>query len=242
MSGLEFDAGRHRYVLDGERVPGVTMIIGKGLPKPGLPYWSARVVAQAAVDEVEGLAARVEREGGVPVVTDLRRRPWRARDKAAVRGTDVHALAEQVVHGREVEVPGRLASFVQAYVDLVDDLELEPVLTEARLANRASWYAGTCDLVATIGDDLWLLDLKTSKSVHGSFALQTAAYATAEFFVDTDGTEQPMPHIDRMGVIHITPDGARLHEFPSISDAWEAFVAVKAVADLIPTIDSWDMK
>lgn len=239
---LVFDEARHRYSLDGRPVTGVTTIIGKGLPKPGLPYWSARVVAEAAVDEAATLAATIGMQGRDAVVNRLRRAPWQARDRAAVRGTRVHALAEQVALGGEVDVPASLVPYVEGYVEFLDGHDVEPILTEARLASRAHWYAGTADLVARMGGETWLLDLKTSNNIHGSYALQCAAYARAEFHLDADGEERPMPPIDRIGAIHVQPDGCRLAEFPSVNQAWNAFLAVKAVADLTVTIDSWGDK
>ena len=83
---LTFDEARHRYSLDGKPVTGVTTIIGKGLPKPGLPYWSAKVVAEAAADEAVTLATTIGTQGRDAVVNRLKRTPWQARDRAAVRG------------------------------------------------------------------------------------------------------------------------------------------------------------
>ena len=138
-----------------------------------------------------------------------------------------------------MDVPASLAPYVEGYVNFLDGHDVEPILTEARLASRAHWYAGTADLIARMGGETWLLDLKTSNSIHGSYALQCAAYARAEFHLDADGAEQPMPPIDRIGAIHVQPDGCRLVEFPSVNHAWSAFLAVKSVADLTATIDSW---
>lgn len=241
--GLRFNERSHRYALDGRPVPGVTTIIGRGLPKPALPYWAAKLVAEAAADEAETMADTIRIMGRETVVKRLKRAPWRVRDDAAVRGTRVHALAEALVAGGgAVEVPAHLAGYVEGYARLLDELDLEPACTEARLANRGHWYAGTADLIAVIDGVTWLLDLKTSNSIHGSYALQCAAYAHAEVIAADDGTETPMPHIQRIGAIHLTTDGARLHEFPSLDEAWEGFLAVKSVADRITTIDSWGDK
>ena len=40
-------------------------------------------------------------------------------------------------------------------------------------------YAGTADLVVKMNGEIWLLDIKTSNSVHKSFDLQLASYAKA---------------------------------------------------------------
>ena len=238
-SGLRFNPTKHHYTLDGISIPGVTTIIGRGLPKPGLPYWSARQVAEAAVDMADDMQWRVEHDGPQAVVDVLRRAPWRTRDKAGKRGTAVHEIAEKVVTGAVVTVPQHLAHRVQGLVDVLDELGIDPKLTEVKLYSRSEWYAGTADLIGVIDGETWLLDHKTSTSVHGSYALQCAAYARAEVFIDPTGAEHPMPHIDHIGVIHITEQGARLHRFPPIDEAFEAFLAVKRISDLTKTIDSW---
>lgn len=238
-TSLVFDEGRHRYTLDGRQVPGVTSLIGKGLPKPGLPYWAAKVVAEAAVDGAATLADDVNRLGPDPVIRSLKRTPWAERDKAAIRGTTVHALAESLAHGDDVEVAPSLAPYMAAAADFLDDHDVEPIATEARLASREHWYAGTADLFATVDGNPMLLDWKTSKSVHGNYFLQLAAYARADFILDGAGNEVPVPDVERIGVVHLTPDGATLVTGPPIDDAWAAFLAVKAVAELVPTIDSW---
>ena len=226
---LTFDEALHQYTLDGKKIPGVTTIIGKGLPKPGLPYWAANTVAQYAVDH-PGAS-----------YDELRRSPWAERDRAAVRGTEVHAYAEQVLHGDEVDVPAILAPYVQGAVDLMDDLGVEPIHTEVQLASRKYWYAGTADLFARVDDEVWLLDWKTSKSIHGDYFAQMGAYAGADFLL-VDGEEISVPHVDRIAAVHLTPSGADLYPGPTPQDALDAFLDIKAVADRIKTIESWSKK
>lgn len=239
---LVFEPVRHRYRLDGRPVTGVTTIIDRGLPKPAIAYWAARVVAETAVDDADGLAGQVAARGRDSVIRRLKRAPWRARDEAAARGTEVHAHAERLIVDDEADVPARLAPYVVGYADFLDSYEVEPLLTEVRVASRRRWYAGTADLIARMGGRTWVLDLKTSNSIHGSHALQCAAYAHADFYLDSSGREAPMPDIDRIGAVHVRPDGVRLVEFPDPDAAWEAFLAVKAVADITDTIDSWGDK
>ena len=242
LTTLAFDERRHRYTLDDKPIQGVTTIIGNGLPKPGLTWWAAKVVAETAVQEIDRLITDVEYGRSDDAVQWLKQTPFAERDRAAVRGTAVHALAERVANGEEVEVEAEYAPYVTGYVDLLDDLDVTPILTETRLASRTYWYAGTADLIARIGGQTWLLDLKTSKSLHGSYFLQLAAYARADFYVTEDGLEQPMPHVDRIGVIHVTDHGSALHDGPDIDQAHAAFLAVKAVSDIAQTIDGWAPK
>ena len=83
LTTLTFDEGRHRYTLDGKPVQGVTTIIGNGLPKPGLTWWAAKVVAETAVHEIDRLRTDVECGRSEAAVQWLKRTPFAERDRAA---------------------------------------------------------------------------------------------------------------------------------------------------------------
>ena len=57
MNGLVFDDRRHRYTLDGQRIPSVTTILNT-VNKPGLPYWAAGLVARDAIEHNDAWAAQ----------------------------------------------------------------------------------------------------------------------------------------------------------------------------------------
>lgn len=241
MSGLVFYPKSHRYKLDGAWVPGVTTLIGKGLPKPAIPYWAARTVAEWVADNPD-LTEELKRLGGRgPAVAFLKEIPWQKRDDAAIRGTDVHALAERLVHGEAVDVPEHLAAHVQGYVDWLDQAQPEPLHTERPIGNRTWQYAGTFDLIARMGGETWLLDVKTSSGVYGEMALQLAAYANAEFLLDSDGQEQPMPTIDRIGVLHVTDYGTSFYPAPpeALDAAWKDFLHVAWVGKATDRIKTY---
>lgn len=241
MSGLVFYPKSHRYKLDGQWVPGVTTLIGKGLPKPAIPYWAAKTVAEWVADNPD-LTDDLKRMGGRgPAVAFLKELPWQKRDEAAIRGTDVHALAERIVHGEPVDVPERLAGHVSGYVDWLDSTGLEPLLTERPVASRKWRYAGTFDLIGKLDGRLWLLDVKTSSGVYGSTALQLTAYGNAEFYLDADDTEQPLPTVERYGVLHVTEYGTTLHYLPESANepAWRDFLHVAHVGRRAKEIDTY---
>lgn len=226
----------HSYRLDGRPVKGVTTLLSGGLPKPALPRWAAKTVAEYVADsfdQVESLRSM----GRGPMVDALKAIPWQARDTAAARGTDVHALADRIIHGQEVEVPEHLAGYVGGYVEWLDRFNVEPILTERPVGNRQWWYAGTFDAVALINDAVWLLDWKTSTGVYGDNACQLAAYSRAEFYLDPNGAEQPMPAVERMGIVHVRPDGSDLYEVRDPEAAWRDFLHVAWVAKAKDRID-----
>jgi len=222
---LKFTAGNHQYRMDGKPVKGATTLMK--MPQPFLIDWAARTVAEYVADrqdEVRHWFDTMERDqivGALKGVHNVK------RDKAAVRGTDVHALAERVVHGEDVEVPEHLVDHVEGYARWLDAFQVVPVLTERSVGNREHWYAGRFDLIADLGGARWMLDAKTSGRVYGETALQLAAYEHAEFYVNDDDpdAEYPLPEgIERRGVMHITDAGTTLYPYDASDLPWRLFL------------------
>jgi hypothetical protein len=240
---LKFNAKVHRYWLDGKPVPGVTTLLKDGLPKPALIYWSARTVAEYVADNPDAIET-LRDMGREPMVNALKGVPWEKRDKAAAKGTDIHALAERVVHGEDVEVPEELVDSVQGYADWLDRFDVRPVLTERSCANRKHWYAGRFDLIADIGPDRWLLDAKTG-GAYPDAALQLDAYRNAEFYVDDDDpdTEHPMPEgITRLGIVHIGDGGTTLYPMQSDGYPFKVFQHVAWLAKQKKAVESFRLE
>jgi len=238
-TGLKFNAKLHRYWLDGKVTPGVTTLLGKGLPKPAIPYWAAKSVAEYVITNPDEVA-QLRLMGPGPAIAALKSVPWEARDKAAVRGTEVHALAEKVIHGTALdEVPAELAAHVQGYVDWLDRFDVSAVLTERNVASRQWGYCGTFDAVVTFGRGPWagrtaMIDLKTSSGIYGETALQIAAYARADCYVSDDDQETPLPDVDCIGAAHVTDAGTAFYPLcadrAAIDEAFKVFSHVAFIA------------
>lgn len=222
------DSGRgHWYKLDGQKTDGVTTIIGNGVPKPALQHWAAREVATFAADNLE-LIGQLDRDARVDL---LKGAPYRDRDKAARRGTEVHAHAERLVTGDEVEVPEELAGHVDSYIRFLNDWHVQAEHIELVVGNRKHRYMGSLDLIATLADgQRWLLDIKTTRSgIYSEVALQLAAYRYAEFHTDGD-TEHPMPTVDACGAIWVRADGYDLVPVDAGPTTFRTFLYVQQVA------------
>lgn len=221
----------HYYKLDGRRVTGVTTLINGGLPKPKLIDWAAREVAEYVADnpdDVDTLRAR----GRDELVGFLKERHKAARDKAASRGTSIHTLAEQLVAGHEVDVPEELAGHVEACARFLDDWRIAPVIVERPVASRKWWYSGTPDLVGDLPDGRRVIvDYKSGRSgIWGETALQLAAYARAEFYLDTAGREQAIPQIGSGLAVWLRADGYDAYEIADLDSAFRVFTHVAHVA------------
>ena len=144
-----------------------------------------------------------------------------------MRGTTVHALAERLQRGEQVEKPPGLEGHIEACVRFLDDYDLQPVLAEAAVLHRANpLYGGTLDLVGDMLRQRWLIDWKTLKSgVYAETALQLAAYAHADIYVDATGAEQPVADlgIERGAVVHLRADGYDVVPMEIGDEPWLVF-------------------
>lgn len=253
MTFKRINTGRgHWYKLDGQKVDGVTTLIGDGLRKKALEAWGIKSVAEYAADHLDRLV-EMQPMGRDAIVAALKQSPYTDRDKAANRGTEVHALAEKLIHGQEVDVPEELAGHIDSYVRFLDKWQPKPILVEATVASRRWRYAGTLDCVYDLPDGRRVLaDIKTSRSgIFGETALQLAAYRYAEFYIDDNGDEQPMADLnithvqglwirgDGYDVLPITADEQQFKNFLHV--AWGARWS-KTARDLIgaPEEPTWN--
>jgi hypothetical protein len=227
--------GHHYVDAQGRRVPGVTTIIGNGVPKPALINWAANATADYAVnrwDELDALppAARLTR---------LKAARYEEKDAAAKRGTDVHRFAEHLIAGEAVYVPDELVGHVEAYARFLDDFKVEPVHVEFSVASYRYGYAGTGDLIAwltvpRIGRILTLDDVKTNRSgIYGETALQLAAYRFADVLIPRQGPEIPMPEVDACFAIHVRGDGYSLVPVTADADQHRQFLYAQQVAEFV---------
>jgi hypothetical protein len=119
---------------------GVTTLIGDGTRKKALEAWGIRSVAEYAAEHLDRLV-EMQPMGKEAIVSALKQSPYTDRDKAANRGTEVHALAEELIHGRPVEVPPELAGHVDSYVRFLDDWQPEPIKVEKVVATGSGTTA-----------------------------------------------------------------------------------------------------
>ena len=200
----------HSYYLDGQKLPGVTTILGDGLAKPALINWAARTVAGYAVDNWDALT---EDKPSVRLKT-LENAHYADRDAAGKRGTEVHKLADKLANGIKVAVPDELAGHVESYVKFLDEFDPRVILAEASVVALTKWpYAGTLDLIARFPslDQVLLCDVKTARSgVFPDNGLQMAAYRYCTHYLGHHGELQPMPQVDGCAVIHVRADGYSL--------------------------------
>jgi genome maintenance exonuclease 1 len=108
--------------------------------------------------------------------------------KAASEGTQVHNAIDRFLNGEEIkwiddngraEYSLEVWKMILKFADFWNTHKPELIATEYHLFSDTHEYAGTTDIIVKLNNQVWLLDIKTSNSLHTSYDLQLAAYAVA---------------------------------------------------------------
>lgn len=242
---LRFYPTSHRYKLDGEFVPGVTTVLKVLDRSRPLIIWASRLVADYVAQNkpvIDGLYAA----GPGPMVAALSALPDQKRDNAADRGQTLHDFAEDLLHGRDVDVPDELVPVVENALAFLDDWQIEPVLIEAPVGSRLGKYAGTLDLGAkytrpdTGVSGVGLFDWKSGKRIYHETAFQLNAYGHADFALDTSrikvvdaksgawtAPEVELPKFDAAFGVHITADAYAVHPLVYGRSIFDEFLTIR---------------
>lgn len=261
----------HKYIVDGTNYAGrgVTTLLGDGMPKPALIGWAARVTAEAAVYQRDDWLPLVEKGHEKAALAMLGEARWTSTNEAAVRGTDVHKLAERLSAGEEVEVDERTEGFVDAYLAFREAFGPTDEIAERMIVNRQHVYAGSFDLVASLEGlplSVWLdlhglphrpgvgkskfvdrpvrllIDYKTGKRAYPEVCLQLAAYRNGETMLPFDGEapEEPMAEVDGCAVLLLAGDGTyELRPVEAGDREFRTFLYVAQVAAMMKRDEGW---
>lgn len=195
------------------------------LNKPALKAWAAKMSAIYAVDHRYELAD-MYRDSKFDEAKKLIAAAHRVRtEDAAQTGDDAHsAIADYI--------DGRAAFYDVPHLDQFKAWEaaFKPkyLYSEATIYNTLHRYAGSFDIVASINDENWMIDVKTGNNVYPETSLQLAAYAHGEF-IGKAGEEIPMPPIDKAAVLHVRPTYYRFIPMRIDSSEWGAFIHCRAL-------------
>lgn len=224
------------------------------LPKPALPRWAAKSVAEFAVEKITLLEdmAHNDPQGAV---NWLKSQPWAARDKAADAGSAIHAIAEHDALGEPDQAELIMRSLGKeamgkalAARDFFATLKPEILHTEAVVYHTQYGYAGTLDFIlrfptgipgwpnAPEGEPLEILtDLKTGSGVYSEVALQLAAYRYADHMVDLATLELvPMVPVDGGAVLHTGVGEWALHPIECGPEVFDKFLTTLDVSKHLP--------
>jgi hypothetical protein len=221
----------HRYFWEGEGPLVSVTTVGKILYSFPLERWKLEGVARRALRDLDiliPLRDRGDEEAAVRLLLDSRDPSFDARE----RGTAFHSWSESFDKGQPEPVPFGLIGEAAGYERWVEEVRPEWIAVEELVANLQYGYGGTLDRIARIADQVWLLDVKTSKTVADArgrvwddMRMQLGAYAGAEFMGRPgDPLKYAIPAIERHGIVHVTATETRLVEAAVTRADWLAFL------------------
>lgn len=153
-------------------------------------------------------------------------------EKAASRGSAIHNAAENWINFGIEDIPQEYRGYFDAFRDWWDRYKPTVIGSELRLYHKLLRYAGTADLVCRIGDELWIIDYKSTSVLSEMLVrVQLEAYAkTLESF----GVK-----VHRKGALHLKKDGS--WAFPGFDAgdgaAWRVFGSLKTIHDYVRSYD-----
>lgn len=127
--------------------------------------------------------------------------PLRNMEHAADRGTRVHAAIEMLDGYIPVETDEEIMPYILAYEAWEREYGFKTVASEYRIYHRTRLYAGTVDRLFMDGEDICLMDVKTSLEVlEGLATAQLCGYSEA---LKSHGIE-----IKNSYILHLGKDAA----------------------------------
>lgn len=148
--------------------------------------------------------------------------------ESAAIGTEVHSLCEQILKGETGWASAdEVVPYVQGFERWLEKTEPQTVATELFVFSRRHGYAGTADYICFIGKELWIIDFKTSKSLHDSMGLQLAAYRQAY--------EEMTGERARTAILKLTTKTQKGWQFKEYNEPIKPFLGLKAFFD-------WEIK
>lgn len=152
----------------------------------------------------------------------------RTLDNAASKGTSVHNAIENWIKFGIEDIPTEYSGYFNAFRSWWDKNQPVVVGSEVRICHSLLRYAGTADLVCYIGDDLTLVDFKS-----------TYAVSDMTCGVQLEGYNQALRsmgvNVDKKKILHLKKNGKHKEKNYPLNDAdrWRVFGSLKIVYDYI---------
>lgn len=203
---------REIYKVDGERVPSVTTILSRFKESGGLLYWANQA----------GLDGKTLDEARMP---------------AATAGTMAHDLVEAHINKRDLpelvgdqDIVSKARAAFDVYLRWQDMTKVAIQHTEVSLVNQQHKFGGRLDAIGRIGNELCLLDWKSSAALYADYLYQVAAY---KLLWETNYPDHPL-----IGGVHLcrfskeTGDFTHSH-FPNVDEETETFLIMRELFDRV---------
>ena len=176
-------SGRYYDVEGVGTLPSVTTVLNV-ISKPALVPWARNLALEharaALLDSPRPASFSSYQEWVEHTIAKAKAWPDKVKDQAADFGTRLHALIEGYIKAPELplDIPEDMRPPFDAFLAWQEESQVTIHLAEFMVYSRRG-YAGTVDAIATRGDELVVVDWKTSNAVYPEMALQLGAYGAA---------------------------------------------------------------
>lgn len=210
----------------GERFVSVTAYLSV-IHKQPLLGWAARTAAEFAVTRQYEWRDLEEKEA----IELIKEAPFRSNEAKSGLGTRVHAAVEAWTLGKPAPtLDADVVPYMLQFQRFVQEHRPKFDAAEVTVYSRVHGYAGTLDMLVWIGNELYLVDVKTGKWAYPEAALQLSAYAHGEFAGVDNRYEVKMPRVDKIAVLLLRPRSFHLIVpkcAPYDEDLFEGFLAAR---------------
>ena len=184
MNRYKFKAP-HIHTLDGKPLIGITTALSV-IAKPALIQWAANMAIDYVEKEVKEIVTFKDvfalGDEWSRVLKEAKTAHRRKKEEAGEKGTDVHAVVEEIVknaiefHGGRVRTGKNPTKQIQLFIDWAIDNKVKFLESEKHLYSEKYWIGGICDMVFEIEGRKYVGDVKTSKAIYPENFLQMAGY------------------------------------------------------------------
>lgn len=185
------------YQVDDEFFPSVTSV---------LAYWPKNPAFYEWLKDVGRNADNIVREAGM-------------------EGTATHLAIEDFLKEGEYQYQGTRSAKVYLDVNKFNEFweQAKPQLLHSEVSSlhMEYKYAGTVDLILKVGEEVWLIDIKTSNNLHESYYGQLMAYKKA--IEDDQDRFKDIPKIHRSGILWLRAKTRSTSKNPDIyqGEGWK---------------------
>lgn len=171
----------------------------------------------------------------------------RLKEEAGVKGSKVHYACSDIDEGKEIDIlndkyinsltdsdeelkPDEIEA-IQSYIQFLEDENPEVLANEISAfgiddsrGEKISW-AGTIDKIMRIGKQIWIVDLKTSKSIWKEHELQISSYNKMDIDYKKLGITDEEWITRKMGILQIGYIlNKKRYKFTEIGDKFNLFL------------------
>jgi len=194
------------YFIEDQPYLSVTKILSVIDKSQPLMYWFGKIIYEHMVAD--------------PSLSweDVRGKPYGENKRAKNRGSYVHEVVEAWKNtGNVIDKTSEYVNYLKAFEQWVKDFDVKIKEQEKTVFSRQYKYAGTLDLLAVVGDDLRIVDVKTGKDLYDEVNLQTSAYRHA--------LEENGMTIETTSALLLKSDGT--YKYQINRDEFEAFLSAQ---------------